>query len=100
MQFVINSKVQVIVLGFTAVIRLVISSFWLRYVIKMENSDILISCLSKLSVIEMENSDISRMFQICSLKETTNPEYIEKKFISELYPEWTSLLDSFWTLLL
>jgi ABC-type iron transport system FetAB permease component len=99
MQFVINSKVQVIVLGFTAVIRLVISSFWLRYVIKMENSDILISCLSKLSVIEMENSDISRMFQICSLKETTNPEYIEK-FISELYPEWTSLLDSFWTLLL
>jgi len=99
MQFVINSKVQVIVLGFTAVIRLVISSFWLRYVIKMENSDILISCLSKLSVIEMEISDISRMFQNCSLKETTNPEYIEK-FISELYPEWTSLLDSFWTLLL
>jgi hypothetical protein len=47
----------------------------------------------------MENSDISRMFQMCSLKETTNPEYIEKS-ISELYPEWTSLLDSFWTLLL
>ena len=57
----------------------------------MENSDILISCLSKLSVIEMENSDISRMFQICSLKETTNPEYIEK-FIPELYPEWTCYL--------
>ena len=82
MQFVINSKVQVIVLGFTAVIRLVISSFWLRYVIKMENSDILISCLSKLSVIEMENSDISRMFQICSLKETTNPEYKKNLFLN------------------
>ncbi len=48
----------------------------------MENSDISISCLSKLSVIEMENSDISIIFfQNCSLKETTNPEYIEK-FIS------------------
>ena len=63
MQFVINSKVQVIVLGFTAVIRLVISSFWLRYVIKMENSDILISCLSKLSVIEMETSTFQECFR-------------------------------------
>ena len=48
----------------------------------MENSDILISCLSKLSVIEMENSDISRMFQICSLKETTNPEYKKNLFLN------------------
>jgi hypothetical protein len=99
MQFVINSKVQVIVLGFTAVIRLVISSVWAEICDqngKLRHFD---KSLSKLSVIEMENSDISRMFQICSLKETTNPEYIEKS-ISELYPEWTSLLDSFWTLLL
>ena len=99
MQFVINSKVQVIVLGCTAVIRLVISSDWAEICDqngKLRHFD---KSLSKLSVIEMENSDISRMFQICSLKETTNPEYIEK-FISELYPEWTSLLDSFWTLLL
>lgn len=99
MQFVINSKVQVIVLGFTAVIRLVISSVWAEICDqngKLRHFD---KSLSKLSVIEMENSDISRMFQICSLKETTNPEYIEN-FISELYPEWTSLLDSFWTLLL
>ena len=99
MQFVINSKVQVIVLGFTAVIRLVISSVWAEICDqngKLRHFD---KSLSKLSVIEMENSDISRMFQICSLKETTNPEYIEKS-ISELYPEWTSLLDSFWTLIL
>ena len=99
MQFVINSKVQVIVLGFTAVIRLVISSISTEICDqngKLRHFD---KSLSNLSVIEMENSDISRMFQICSLKETTNPEYIEK-FISELYPEWTLLLDSFWTLLL
>jgi hypothetical protein len=79
--FSLTVNVQVIVLGFKAL--LWISQFCFRLRI----------------VIEMENSDISRMFQICSLKETTNPEYIEK-FISELYPEWTSLLDSFWTLLL
>ena len=48
----------------------------------MENSDILISCLSELSVIEMENSDISRMFQICSVKETTNPEYKKHLFLN------------------
>jgi hypothetical protein len=73
MQFVINSKVQVIVLGCTAVIRLVISSVWAEICDqngKLRHFD---KSLSKLSVIEMENSDISRMFQICSLKETTNP---------------------------
>ena len=73
MQFVINSKVQVIVLGFTAVIRLVISSVWAEICDqngKLRHFD---KSLSNLSVIEMENSDISRMFQICSLKETTNP---------------------------
>ena len=72
MQFVINSKVQVIVLGFTAVIRLVISSFWLRYVIKMENSDILIrvfqSCLS-LKWKTRHFKSVSDLF----MKETTNP---------------------------
>ena len=99
MQFVINSKVQVIVLGFTAVIRLVISSILaeicgqngkLRHFYKLS---------FKVLCHWNGNLDISRMFQICSLKETTNPEYIEK-FISELYPEWTSLLGSLWTLLL
>jgi hypothetical protein len=82
MQFVINSKVQVIVLGFTAVIRLVISSVWAEICDqngKLRHFD---KSLSKLSVIEMENSDISRMFQICSLKETTNPEYIENLFLN------------------
>ena len=82
MQFVINSKVQVIVLGFTAVIRLVISSVWPEICDqngKLRHFD---KSLSKLSVIEMENSDISRMFQICSLKETTNPEYKKNLFLN------------------
>ncbi len=82
MQFVINSKVQVIVVGSTAVIGLV-------FTIKSASTEMFDwngklrhfnKCLSKLSVIEMEISDISRMFQSCSVKETTNPEYIEKYF--------------------
>lgn len=82
MQFVINSKVQVIVLGSTAVIRLVISSILTEICDqngKLRHFD---KSLSKLSVIEMENSDISRMFQICSLKETTNPEYKKNLFLN------------------
>ena len=61
MQFSLTVKVQVIVLGFTAVLWISQFCSQLRIVIEMENSDISISCLSKLSVIEMENSDISRM---------------------------------------
>ena len=82
MQFVINSKVQVIVLGFTAVIRLVISSVWAEICDQNGNLRHFDKILSKLSVLEMENSDISlAFFQSYSLKETTNPEYKEK-FIS------------------
>ena len=69
MQFVINSKVQVIVLGFTAVVRLVISSILAEICDQNGNLRHFDKSLSKLSVFKMENSDISRMFQICSLKE-------------------------------
>ncbi len=76
MQFVINSKVQVIVLGCTAVIRLVISSILTAICDQNGNLRHFDKILSKLSVLEMENSDISlAFFQSYSLKETTNPEY-------------------------
>ena len=92
MQFVINSKVQVIVLGFTAVVRLVISSILAEICDQNGNLRHFDKSLPKLSVLEMENSDISvAFFSDLLLKETTNPEYIEK-FISELYPECTRYL--------
>ena len=63
MQFVINSKVQVIVLGFTAVVRLVISSILVEICDqngKLRHFD---KSLSKLSVIEMENSTFQECFR-------------------------------------
>ena len=63
MQFVINSKVQVIVLGFTAVIRLVIPSISTEVCGqngKLRHFD---KSLSKLSVIEMENSTFQECFR-------------------------------------
>ncbi len=77
MQFVINSKVQVIVLGFTAVVRLVISSSLVEICDQNGNLRHFDKSLSDLSVLEMENSDISVAFSDLLLKETTNPEYIE-----------------------
>ncbi len=62
MQFVINSKVQVSVLGFTAVIRLVISSILAEICDQNGNLRHFDKSLSKLSVLEMENSDISMAF--------------------------------------
>ncbi len=59
MQFVINSKVQVIVLGFTAVVRLVISSSLVEICDQNGNLRHFDKSLSDLSVLEMENSDIS-----------------------------------------
>ena len=62
MQFVINSKVQVIVLGFTAVIRLVIPSILTEICDqngKLRHFD---KSLSKLSVIEMEISTFQECF--------------------------------------
>ena len=63
MQFVINSKVQVIVLGFTAVVRLVISSVLAEICDqngKLRHFD---KSLSKLSVIEMEISTFQECFR-------------------------------------
>ena len=77
MQFVINSKVQVIVLGFTAVVRLVISSIGLRYVIKMEISDILIRVFQICLCSKWKTPTFRWLFSDLLLKETTNPEYIE-----------------------
>jgi hypothetical protein len=80
----INSKVQVIVLGSTAVIGLV-------YIIKSAATEICdrngkLRHFDKFSfkVVCDQNGKLqhfNNFFQNCSLKETTNPEYIEK-FIS------------------